>query len=1195
MDNILAGQSMRYMIITLFLCVLSKVIPLQAQDVVIILPKAWEHTPVNVSELVSEGQIILYGGYTQAAGDDTMMTRQKPIIFMHYGLGAITDSIYGLTKTLTSVTEDTLYLYQESVFYKSLSGVWVYKLAAMDTAESQPLAPLNVTHFSENLSITLLWDDTSSSEVGYAVERDTSGGSSWVALDTTAVDVETYQDSGSIVVDGIYKYQIRTIGDYANSDYLPTGDVPVVQNTYLLTFGNSVFTMDSTAADSTVDIPFINTSGEDIIISDVSSSDIAVADTNASITLPDTVANNDTLTVEFDITRNKAPAQYQTTVTVTHDGADPQTFLITSNIAEVAGDWDYISDDNYTSWTAVNTTIAYVDGISDGSTSYDNCIKIISDGTNGVHSIASDTMDCQVGDRYEVSLWYYRPTSYLTNIQFYNAGTGYVEHSGSRIGTVIGSWANMTFDITWNDTYDKKIGGIGDTTVDSFDVANIRWRKIDSVAVEVVLDTLPPNPPQNFNATGYLVSGSDYVIITHTGSDSTDVANYTYFRGDTEAEVPALGWDSIGTSNYGVNTFTDTIPALGELWDYYATAVDDSANISSASSSDSANVPSAETPVPPDPPTSLAGVADTLAIHLTWTDASSDEDSFRVYRDDSWVKSLVAGTVAYTDTPLANNTSYNHEVVAYKVSGGESSRSNLVTTTTSDTVLPAPSSLLASGGALEVELNWTVNSVDEDSILVEQDAVQVASLAPTTATHTVTGLANNTSYSWRVRAKRNTVYSAYSNTVVESTGDTTTVASNSWKVDIDASGLNNGTSWTDAWESFADINSSVVLAGDTVEIAGGSYGSFSVPKSGSSSGDIVYMGSTQSGYNDTVVVTTIGSGGVQYVEVANMKVTGTSSGTVKFESTSVRNLTLTNLTALNVLASSQWMKIGASGAALNAKNITVRGCYLAQGTSGGQSDLIFLQGVDSAYIIGNQLFALNNQSSPHNDGYQGNRNGDIWIENNMFYLVNNKVQYNQVCYQTEQYGGSKVYAINNLFYIAAPTSASPAIAFSRIPYAPPDSIYYMQNTQVVNNVAGWPTLYENADNVIQYNNVWVDRGNSANGLFYVWSVNKTISDYNQAYYTGSDFCKNASGSVRTLSQWRGVSGSDEHDENTIITEPTFTNWDGNYSQTRSTYEDTYDFTIPSRASGKTGVTVWMGNRSFTIDGSIGWDGDNGYE
>lgn len=43
-----------------------------------------------------------------------------------------------------------------------------------------------------------------------------------------------------------------------------------------------------------------------------------------------------------------------------------------------------------------------------------------------------------------------------------------------------------------------------------------------------------------------------------------------------------------------------------------------------------------------------------------------------------------------------------------------------------------------------------------------------------------------------------------------------------WYVDNTASGANNGTSWTNAWESLADISWGSISAGDNIYISGGS-------------------------------------------------------------------------------------------------------------------------------------------------------------------------------------------------------------------------------------------------------------------------------------------------------------------------------------------------------------------------------------
>jgi len=58
------------------------------------------------------------------------------------------------------------------------------------------------------------------------------------------------------------------------------------------------------------------------------------------------------------------------------------------------------------------------------------------------------------------------------------------------------------------------------------------------------------------------------------------------------------------------------------------------------------------------------------------------------------------------------------------------------------------------------------------------------------------------------------------NVTIDASGIAT--SGNSWYVDNEASGANDGSSWSDAWESFADINWSSLSDGDTIYISGGS-------------------------------------------------------------------------------------------------------------------------------------------------------------------------------------------------------------------------------------------------------------------------------------------------------------------------------------------------------------------------------------
>lgn len=78
-------------------------------------------------------------------------------------------------------------------------------------------------------------------------------------------------------------------------------------------------------------------------------------------------------------------------------------------------------------------------------------------------------------------------------------------------------------------------------------------------------------------------------------------------------------------------------------------------------------------------------------------------------------------------------------------------------------------------------------------------------------------------------------------------------------VDKDASGSRNGTSWTNAWTSFASINWSLIKPGDSLYISGGIYGqtyyeTLEVKASGRAGQNIVVSPGRDAGHNGTVII-----------------------------------------------------------------------------------------------------------------------------------------------------------------------------------------------------------------------------------------------------------------------------------------------------------------------------------------------------
>ena len=92
--------------------------------------------------------------------------------------------------------------------------------------------------------------------------------------------------------------------------------------------------------------------------------------------------------------------------------------------------------------------------------------------------------------------------------------------------------------------------------------------------------------------------------------------------------------------------------------------------------------------IAPTAPTGLTATpASTSQINLAWTDASSDEAGFRVYRSTNDVTyaqvgvDQAAGTQAYSDTTITAGVTYYYKVAAFDAAGNEGMSSSASTNT----------------------------------------------------------------------------------------------------------------------------------------------------------------------------------------------------------------------------------------------------------------------------------------------------------------------------------------------------------------------------------------------------------------------------------------------------------------------------------------------------------------------------------
>jgi alpha-tubulin suppressor-like RCC1 family protein len=219
-----------------------------------------------------------------------------------------------------------------------------------------------------------------------------------------------------------------------------------------------------------------------------------------------------------------------------------------------------------------------------------------------------------------------------------------------------------------------------------------------------------PAAPSSLQAT----ATSSTAIILNWVDGSSNEAGFKVYQGADSTTVTTL----VATVGAGTTSYSHTGLTASTAYYYKIIAYN------SAGDSDASNVANATTPtLPPAVPATLqASAVSSTRINLTWTDASTNEDGFKVYQgpDSSNVTTLLAtlgaGTTSHSDTGLTASTNYYYKVAAFNA-GGESAASNIDNATTLPppvTVPAAPTNLQATVVSSNVvTLTWDDNSTDE--------------------------------------------------------------------------------------------------------------------------------------------------------------------------------------------------------------------------------------------------------------------------------------------------------------------------------------------------------------------------------------------------------------------------------------------------------------------------------------------------
>jgi fibronectin type III domain protein len=244
-------------------------------------------------------------------------------------------------------------------------------------------------------------------------------------------------------------------------------------------------------------------------------------------------------------------------------------------------------------------------------------------------------------------------------------------------------------------------------------------------------------------------------------------SNETGFEVQRSTTGPSGTFAPLAKAGANVTTYSNTSLNPSTRYCYKVRAVGGSSSNPKYSAFSSAACATTPAPPPPpqvgpkNPPSGLIAVSAGSSITLTWTDNSGDEEGFRVERSPNGSEPWALRFSTNANATIAGDGALPEQELCYRVmafnNNGNSAASNIDCTT----VLVGPSNLSASQvDAGTIELTWTNSSTLADAVEVYRAPTQndpfslIATLAGTASVYRDAGLNPNSSYWYKVRAKR---------------------------------------------------------------------------------------------------------------------------------------------------------------------------------------------------------------------------------------------------------------------------------------------------------------------------------------------------------------------------------------------------------------------------------------------------------
>jgi hypothetical protein len=580
-----------------------------------------------------------------------------------------------------------------------------------------PAAPDDLEVEVENGEIEVEWDDNSSDELAFELERSENSGP-FTLLATLPANTTEYVDP-DVTAGRSYAYRVRATNAVGPSLYSNTATTvvpapPGQGNIKVISFEGGALVDEATGADAVSGSVTLETT------TPLRGAFSARLQTSSTAYLQEVFAAEPDLYLSFYLRLNAIPSSDVQLLRIRNDGSNVGTLLIRStgqirlrnNSTTIGSDsaalqagqvyrigihqkarvggsnnavleaFVAVGDDAFPAAFAALTTGSWTssaDEVRLGSNS-STAVNLVLDNVR----LDNTTMPAGVfGPEAPSGLTANAPTAAQVNLSWTDQSATETSFRIERAGTngVFAEIASVGIDVV----------SFADASVQPGTLYNYRVRGeaggvfgAYSNVAQVTTPQVPPAAPAGLSA--------NVISSTSVGLTWTDMsANETGFS--IERATGGGSFVAIATTGADVTGFTDNTVAAGTAYSYRVLATN------TAGSSDPSNTAGVVTPlpvVPPAAPSGLTGSASSgTTVQLVWTDNSATETLFRIERATSGgvfaeLATVPADLTIYLDTVAVPGTAYSYRVQA--VNGqAVSAYSNVLSVTT-------PSEAVQGGG-----------------------------------------------------------------------------------------------------------------------------------------------------------------------------------------------------------------------------------------------------------------------------------------------------------------------------------------------------------------------------------------------------------------------------------------------------------------------------------------------------------------